>query len=173
MSWLPAVVLAALVVAPIRARAEDVTLAEAVAALPNAPATPVATFELAGAQASVAAAGAWPDPAVRLETNRLTARVVAGVSVPLAILGTVDAARREATAHVDTVRAEGELARRELRRRVVLAWLDLARADAAARTQVVVAQQTTELERIARGRFDQGAGAEVDVASAHAARARA
>ncbi|MBL0220795.1 MAG: TolC family protein [Myxococcales bacterium] len=155
------------------AHAEDVTLDQALAAVASAPATPVPAHELASAEARVAAAGAWPAPTVRIETNRVTARLVAGVAVPLPIWGTVGAARRAAATHADTVRAEGTATLRELRHRVVLAWIVLAHTEDQRAALATDAQQAAELERIARGRLDAGAGADVDVTAAHAARIRA
>ncbi|MEO8552948.1 MAG: TolC family protein, partial [Kofleriaceae bacterium] len=106
-------------------------------------------------------------------TNRVTAQEVIGISVPLPILGTLGAARDEATAHATVVRDEGEVARRDLRHRAIAAWLELARADTQVATLVTAATQAAELERIAQGRLDAGVGGEVDVTSAHAARSRA
>ena len=170
MTW----ALAAALLAPGVARAEDVTLDQAIAAIPRAPAAPVTGLEVAAAEAGIDAAGAWTSaPQVRVETNRLTARLVAGIALPLPILGTIGAARDEARAHAAAVRAASVVDQRELRRRVVAAWLELAHADATAQAQVLAAGQAAVLETIARGRLDAGAGAEVDVASAHAARARA
>ncbi len=155
------------------AQAEDITLAQALAAGTRAPAMPIAAAETASAEARIAAAGAWPSPTVRVESNRLTARLVAGVAIPLPILGTIGAARREASARATTVRAEGAAAQRELRHQIVLAWLALARADADEAALIIAAQQAAELEMIAKGRLDAGAGADVDVTAAHAARIRA
>jgi outer membrane protein TolC len=70
-------------------------------------------------------------------------------------------------------RDDATIARRELRLRAANAWLELARADTAVVTLTAAATQAQELERIAQGRLDAGAGGEVDVTSAHAARARA
>ena len=165
--------IAALVMAPAYVRAEDITLEAVLAATDQAPATRTTAAELAGAEARVDAAGAWSPTVVHAGTNRLTARVVAGVVVPLPILGTLGAARDEAEAHAGVVRADGTVVRRELRHRAVQAWLELARADAAIATLVTSADQAASLETIARGRLEAGAGGQVDVTSAHAARTRA
>src|SRR5678815_5223449 len=68
-----------------------VTLQEALAAVPRAPGAAVSAHEVAAADALVAAAGAWPNPSVHVATNRLTARLVAGASLPLPVFGTVSA----------------------------------------------------------------------------------
>lgn len=159
------------------AHAEDaprqVTLAEVLAATSKAPAAKIAQHELAAAAALVEVADAWPNPSVRLETNRLTARLVAGATVPLPVLGTVGAARHAAAAHAGAVHAEAVVFDRALRRRAIDAWIALARADGALTTTTLAVTQAAELERIAVGRIDAGVGAEVDVSTARAARARA
>ena len=83
------------------------------------------------------------------------------------------ASSEEAAAQALVTRDEAVIARRDLRARAIVAWLELARADTDVVTQSAAATQAAELERIAQGRFDAGAGGEVDVTSAHAARARA
>lgn len=155
------------------AHAEDITLAQVVAAADRAPATAAPGHELVAAEARVDAAGAWPAPTLTIESNRVTAQVVTGLTVPLPVMGTVGAAQREARAHAGVVRAEGEAARRDVRTRAVAAWLALARADGEAAALAIAAQQTAQLEAVAKGRLDAGAGAEVDVTAARAARMRA
>jgi hypothetical protein len=158
------------------ARAEErrpVTLGDAIAAARNAPAAQVSGHEIAAAEANVEAAGAWPNPSVRFATNRLSAREVVGATVPLPVFGTVGAARRQAEAEAELVRAEAELVRRELRHRVVVAWVALARADGEVVATSIAAQQASELELIAKGRLAAGVGADVDVTVAGAARRRA
>jgi outer membrane protein TolC len=156
-----------------RVHAEDVTLAQVTTAVDHAPAARATELDVAAAFARSDAAGAWPTTSIRLGTNRLTAREVAGIVVPLPILGTIGAARDEAAAQATVARDDATIARRELRLRAADAWLELARADTAVITLTAAATQAQELERIAQGRLDAGAGGQVDVTSAHAARARA
>jgi len=158
-----------------RAAAEPtpVTLRDALAAMPGAPAVAVTTHEVAAADALVDAAGAWPGPSLHVSTNRLTARLVAGATVPLPVFGTVGAARRQAAAEAEVARAEGGVELRLLRHRVVLAWITLARLDGEVVASSIAAQQAAELGLIARGRQDAGVGADVDVTTASAAKARA
>ena len=151
----------------------SVTLADVIAAIPAAPGSHVAQYDIVAADRLVDAASALPDPAVRLETNRLTARLVAGATVPLPVFGTVGAARRVAAARARTARAEAVTVDRELRKRAVVAWIALARAGGERTVAETAATQSTELERIAQGRLDAGVGADVDVTIAHAASARA
>ncbi|MEO8705439.1 MAG: TolC family protein [Kofleriaceae bacterium] len=153
--------------------ARKVTLAEVIAAASQTPAMRVPQHEAAAADALAGAAGAWPNPAIRIETNRLTARLVAGATVPVPVFGTVRAVRRTAAAQAEVVRGDAIVATRAVHRRAVTAWIALARADADVATAAIVATQATALERIAVGRFDAGTSGNVDVTAAKAARARA
>jgi cobalt-zinc-cadmium efflux system outer membrane protein len=175
--FLASIVLAVAFGAAGRARGDDdraaVTLDEVIAAAANAPAIRVTGYEIAAAQASADAAQAWPSPSLRVATNRLTARLVAGATVPLPVFGTVGAAHREAIAEADVARADANVARREVRHRVVVAWVQLARAGGDVVATSIAAQQAAELELIAKGRLSAGEGADVDVTVAGAARARA
>jgi outer membrane protein, multidrug efflux system len=155
------------------ARAEDVSLSAVIAAVDKAPASRATDLDVTAAEARTEAAGAWTPTTVRVGTNRLTAKVVAGIAVPLPILGTLGAARDEAAAQATVVKDEAIVERRTLRQRATVAWLELSRADTQVATLSEAAKQAAELERIAQGRLDAGAGGEVDVTSAHAARARA
>ncbi len=159
------------------ARADDsakqVQLTEVLAAIGRAPSTQVHRHEIDAAVALVDAASAWPNPTVRVETNRLTARLVAGVTVPLPLFGTVGAARRVATTSRDAVEAEATVTNREFARRAVAAWIALARSDGELNAAKTTDTQTNELETIATGRFSAGAGSEVDVTTARVAHARA
>jgi multidrug efflux system outer membrane protein len=150
-----------------------ITLSEALAAAAKAPATFVPAFEIAAAEANADAARAWPNPSVHLGTNRLTAKLLAGAALPLPLFGTVGAARQVAMAEANVVRAEAGVQLRQLRYRIVLAWVELARADGDVIAQAATAKQAAELEVIARGRQSAGVGADVDVTVATAARARA
>lgn len=155
------------------ARADDITFADALAGVGRTPQTRASEAEVASALAGVDAAGAWGPMLLTGGTNRLTAKEVIGVSVPLPILGTVGAAKHEAAAHAGVVRAEAAAARRDVQREVALAWLAVARADAETAALRVAVEQAAELERIAQGRLEAGAGAEVDVTTAKALHARA
>lgn len=169
------VVLAVLLVAA-NAHADErvpITLEDAIAAVPAAPESRVGPFEIAAAEAGVAAAKAWPAPSVHAATNRLTARATLGASIPLPVFGTVRAAHRHAEAQLLVARAESDVGMRELRHKVVQAWVQLARADSDVTAASINAQQAAELEVIAKGRLVAGVGADVDVTVAQAARARA
>jgi outer membrane protein TolC len=150
-----------------------VTLIQALAAAAQAPAAQIGSHDIAAAEASVAAASAWPNPSLHIATSRLTARLITGATVPLPVFGTVGAAERVATAEAHVVSAEAQLALRDLRRRVVVAWVELARARGDVEAQRIAARQAAELATIAAGRRSAGTGADVDVTVADAARARA
>ena len=158
-------------------RADDapvaVSLADVLAATSSAPAAQPQRHDVEAADLLVGVAGAWPSPSVRVETNRLTARLVAGAALPLPVFGTVGATRREAQALARAVRSAALVDQRDIRRRAVLAWISLSRAEGEVGASAIAATQAAELERIASGRLDAGAGAEVDVTTAGAARARA
>ena len=150
-----------------------VTLETALAAAGKAPAAQIGRYDVAAAEANIDAATAWPAPGLHVGTNRLTARLIFGASIPLPIFGTVGAAKRVAAAEADVVRSEADLALRDLRHRVVVAWIALLRAGGDVQASQVAAQQAAELETIAKGRLAAGTGADVDVTVATAARARA
>jgi outer membrane protein TolC len=170
------VLVAAMASAASSARADDaapVTLDQALAAADRAPAAQVGGHDIAAAEASVSAASAWPNPSLHVGTSRLTARLVASAALPLPVFGTVGAAQRVAAADARVVRAEADLALRDLHHRVAVAWIELARARADIDAQQVAARQAAELAAIAEGRRAAGSAADVDVTVAAAARARA
>ncbi|CAN5818867.1 hypothetical protein BH11MYX2_BH11MYX2_26460 [soil metagenome] len=151
----------------------SVTFTDVLAAAQRAPALVATRADIRAANARIDAAGAWPSPGVRVETNRLTARFVAGAFVPLPVFGTVGAAERVASAEAAVVRSDSVVADREVIRVAALAWIALARAEGDAAAAALAASQARELENVAKGRLDAGAGAVVDVSTASAARARA
>ncbi|HEX7843820.1 MAG TPA: TolC family protein, partial [Kofleriaceae bacterium] len=140
-----------------------VTLEQALEATAKAPGAQIGGHDIAAAEANASAASAWPNPSLHLGTSRLTARLVASASLPLPVFGTVSAARRVAAAEAQIVRAEADLALRDLRHRVIVAWIELARARADVTAQQVAAKQAVDLVTIAEGRLAAGTGADVDV----------
>jgi outer membrane protein TolC len=158
------------------AHAEDgvpLTLEQALAATAKAPAAQIGGYDIAAAEANASAASAWPNPSLHLSTSRLTARLIASATLPLPVFGTVGAARRAAEAEAQVTRADAGLALRDLRHRVVVAWIELAKARAEIGAQQVAATQAAALVTIAEGRRAAGVGADVDVTVAVAARVRA
>jgi outer membrane protein TolC len=153
---------------------KPITLAEALAALPGAPQAAVPKAEVEAAEATAQAALAWPTaPVVKIAGTRLTAKAIGGIAVPLPLFGTLRATRRHARADATVAHAQAQIDLRTLRHRVIRAWIELARADAALVTSSLAAQHAAELEVIARGRKEAGVGAEVDIMTAGAAKARA
>lgn len=150
-----------------------ITLHDALAAVPEAPESLIGPLEIKAAKTGVAAAKAWPAPSVHVAHNTLTARATIGASIPLPVFGTLGAARRHAEAQLQVTQAETDVTARDLRHRVMQAWVQLARADSDVTTASINAQQAAELEVIAKGRLSAGVGADVDVTVAQAARARA
>jgi outer membrane protein TolC len=172
MKWSCLVVI--LVAAPAFAdEMHPVTFAEVVSATGAAPAAKAPVHDIAAADALADAAGAWPMPILHLQTNSLTARATVGVTLPVPVFGTVGAVKRQAKAEATVVRAEATLAQRTLYHHAVTAWIALARADGDVVAMSIAAQQAAELELIAKGRLDAGVGADVDVTTARASRARA
>jgi outer membrane protein TolC len=170
-------VLAALIASASIARADvpatGVSFDDVLAASDRTPAKRAAELDVNASEALVEAAGAWPSPSVHVQTNRITARLVAGATLPLPIFGTVGSARRLARANANVTRAEAVVSTRDLQYRAAAAWVALARADAQVEAATTASTQAAELESIAKGRLAAGVGAEVDVTIAQAARARA
>jgi outer membrane protein TolC len=150
-----------------------VTFADVVASVGAAPAAKAPVHDVAAADALADAAGAWPMPSLHVQTNSLTARATVAASLPVPVFGTVGAVQRQARAEAGVVRAEATVAQRTLYHRAVAAWIALARADGDVIATSIAAQQASELELIAKGRLDAGVGADVDVTTARASRARA
>ncbi len=172
-----ALVLAAVVAGALPARAEKPPIAigfdEVIAAIGKTPATRMTQYDVEATEALVEVAGAWPSPAIYVQTNRLTARIVGGLTVPFPMFGTIAASRRRARADAEVARADARVITRDLRFRGALAWIALARADAQVDAASIARTQATQLAEIAKGRLAAGAGAEVDVTTAQAALARA
>ncbi len=150
-----------------------ITFSDALDAIARAPAAVPPAATVAAARANADAARAWPSPSARVGTTRLTEKLMVGASLPLPVFGTVRAAHRRAVAEADVARDEASVELRSLRGRVAHAWIELARADGALVAAINAAQQADELELIANGRKSAGVGADVDVTTAHAAKARA
>src|SRR5262245_25017987 len=68
-----------------------ITLEQALAATAKAPGAQIGGHDIAAAEASAAAASAWPNPSLHLGTSRLTARLIAAATLPLPVFGTVGA----------------------------------------------------------------------------------
>ncbi len=153
--------------------ATPISFADAMRSAANAPALNAQRYDIVAADALVGAAGAWAGPSLRIESNRLTAHLVAGASLPLPVFGTLGASRRVAAANADVVRSEAVVDTRDVLHQIAAAWIALARADGEHAAAVVAAEQADQLEKVARERLASGAGAEVDLGATSAAHARA
>lgn len=155
------------------AESRPVTLAQALAAADAAPARLADDARVSAADAAAVAIGEWPATAVTVGTTATTARMIAGVTVPLPVFGREAAARRSACAQAGVIRATAAAARLGRREQVETAWLDLARARAMGVVAGASADRARELERVAQARLDAGDVPAADVQAARAARLRA
>jgi outer membrane protein TolC len=161
---------------PVTAKAQaprPVTLAEALAAVEEAPQARVAELRTEAARVAVGASGGWPATSIGVGTAVKTARFVATGSVPLPIFGTLGASRRAAEAELDVARADRATALLDLRRDVRLAWAELAFVEARADLSDASARREQDLAAITRERFDADEVSRVDVVQAEAAAGRA
>lgn len=150
-----------------------VTLAEALAAIPEAPAHRVAHSQIAAAAGEADAAGAWPSTSLGVATAHRTERLGLVASLPLPVFGTLSANRRVARADLEVVRAQARTVDDDLRREVTRAWVALAQAEAAAELADRAQARQEQLAVIAKARFDAGDAPRVDVVTAGAGAARA
>jgi len=148
-------------------------LAEALAAEASAPAAAAQDQRARAAMAEADAAGAWPGTTLSIASSRLTARLVTTVAIPLPLAGGPAAARRTAAAQRGVVEAETDAARLDRRLAVTLAWLALARAQAAVALGAETVEQTRQLEAAAQARLDVGDAPAMELEAARAARVRA
>ena len=125
------------------------------------------------ARAEVGVAGALANPTVTVLTAKETARLTAGVSLPLPLFGqrgkAVDAARADAAAAA----VEIELARLEARWSATQAWVALWEAQERTQLMALASDDAQRLFDIARTRFEAGSSPRLDVVRATAERARA
>ncbi len=164
--------LALLVALPRAARAVTWEEARAAAAL-NGPDLVVAARRKSVARAEIAVAGTLANPTFSVTTARETARLSAGVSVPLPLFGQRGAAVRAASADAEISAREAELTGVELRWNATVSWVDTWEATERARLLAAAATDAARLLTIARERFDAGSSPRLDVVRAVADEARA
>lgn len=157
------------------ARARAVTLAEALAAVGQAPEHRAAAARAAAAGRAARSAGGAPPTTVTLGTTRIQGKLSAEVLFPLPVFGRLGAERGVARAERDVAQADEGGVDLQLRHDVTVAWLRLARAQARASLADEAAARATDLESVAKKRFDAGAAPREETvqAGATAARARA
>jgi outer membrane protein TolC len=95
--------------------------------------------------------------------------------LPLPVFGTLAASRATARADLGVITAEATATVYDLRRRVALAWLELARVEAHLEQAEAIVDRQDKLADVAQKRFEAGDAprSEVIVAKAEAARVRA
>ena len=143
------------------------------AAAQHGPELLVAARRAGVARAEIAVAGALANPTLALTSARETARLSAGVSVPLPLFGQRGAAVRAASSDADAVTREADVARIDVRWFATTSWVDAWEAGERARLLVSAAADAARLLAIARERFDAGSAPRLDVVRAVADEARA
>ncbi|HEX4403991.1 MAG TPA: TolC family protein, partial [Polyangia bacterium] len=124
-------------------------------------------------RAQVEVAGALANPTLTLQSARLTARVSAGVSVPVPLFGQRATAVAASRADAESVRLDTTVLRIEARWSATRAWLDLWEAQERARTTELAAREAERLAAIAAERFASGSAPRLDAVRTSADRARA
>lgn len=157
------------------AHARTVTLAQALAAVGQAPEHRAAAARAAAAGRAVRSAGGAPPTTVTFGTTRIQGKLNTEVLFPLPVFGRLGAERGVARADRAVAQAaEGDVDL-GLRHDVTVAWLRLARAQALASLADEAARRAADLESVAQKRFEAGAAPREEMvqAGATAARARA
>ena len=148
----------------LRARAQTIprgiSLADArAAAVRLGPEVLLAEQREAVARAQVEVAGTLANPTLTLQSARLTARLSAGVSVPVPLFGQRSTAVAASRADAESVRLDTTVLRVEARWSATRAWLDLWEAQERARTTELAAGEAERLASIAEQRFAGRLGA--------------
>jgi cobalt-zinc-cadmium efflux system outer membrane protein len=125
------------------------------------------------ARAQVDVAGALANPTVTVTTARETARLGAGVSLPVPLFGQRGTAVNAARADADAAGLEVEAVRRDARWNATLAWLDLWEAEERARLLAAAAGEAARVATIADEKFKAGTAPRVEVLRTAADRERA
>jgi outer membrane protein, heavy metal efflux system len=125
------------------------------------------------AEADVRVAGTWANPTLLLQSARLTAHVVYGVTVPLPIFGQVSTQEDAARAALTVSRLDTAHVRSEARWGATVAWIDLREAEERARVLTETATDADRVMAAAEQRFAAGSAPRIDVVRAGADRARA
>jgi cobalt-zinc-cadmium efflux system outer membrane protein len=153
---------------------QRVTLDEALrAARQAAPDLIIARARVSVAHAEVGIAGVYPNPSVIAGTSTQAAKLSAGVSVPLVVLGQRGAAIDAARADESTVVLDADVTWNDVRQATVRAYvaLWLAEGVAAARRESATIEAT--LETAVMQRVQVGSAPELDALRVHAEKLRA
>ena len=170
----PAAAVAAPDAAAAAERPAEISLAAARdAAVARAPDVALARGREDIARAQVDVAGALANPMLALSTARETARLGAGLSLPMPLFGQRATAVAAARSDADAAGLEVEATRGEARWNATLAWLDLWEAQERARLLADAATEAARVATIADEKFKAGSAPRVEVLRTGADRERA
>ena len=124
------------------------------------------------ARAQVDVVGALGNPTINVETARLSARLTAGVSLPVPLFGQRSTAMKAASSDAEAATLDTEAIRVEARWSATRAWLDLWEAEERARMAGTAAAEAEHLAAIARERFGAGSAPRLDTIRTGADQAR-
>jgi len=152
----------------------EVTFEQALAmASRAAPDLAVARARESIATADVGAAGLHPNPSAFVGTSTQTARLSAGVSVPLYLLGQRGASMDASRAELQTVRVESAITLSEVRTACAHAFVSLWLAQRAAEARHDAAEIAARLDRSVQGRIEVGNAPEIEGLRSNAEKLRA
>jgi outer membrane protein TolC len=115
----------------------------------------------------------WPTTSLGAGTVLHSNYLIMIGHIPIPVTGTLAAARRGARAELGVARAEESGADFDLRREVVVAWIELAHSEAAATIADDAAAREGDLATVVHKRFDVKDASKAEVVAADAAAARA
>jgi cobalt-zinc-cadmium efflux system outer membrane protein len=125
------------------------------------------------ARAEVGVAGTYPNPSVSAGTSTRAAKLSAGLSVPLLVLGQIGAAKDASRADVVTAQVDTEVASSDIRAATGRAFIALWLAARSATARTDAAAIAARLDDAVRARIEVGAAPELDGLRAHSERLRA
>lgn len=169
-------VTAAVVLAgPVWARQSvELTFDEALALASRvAPEIAVAQSREAVARTEVGVAGVYPNPVVFAGTTTQTARLSAGISVPLVVLGQRGAAVEASRAELQTVRVDSTVTLNEVRTACARAFVALWLAQRTAEAREEAARVARRIEGAVQARIEVGTAPEIEGLRVRAERLRA
>ena len=161
--------LSLVLLAPVR----QVSFAEARSAAVRAPDVQIETRRAEIVRSRVTRAHTFANPTLMLTTAKESARLGAGLTVPVQIFGQRGAAVRAAKSDAKAALLGIGVTRAEARWNTTIAWIDVWEAQERARLLAASAADAAQLHAIAVLQFDAGGGARLDVVRTNAVRARA
>jgi cobalt-zinc-cadmium efflux system outer membrane protein len=165
---------ATIVTASSPAFAQAVTYDQALAtARTAAPDLAVARSRERIAAGEIDVAGIYPNPSVSIGTSTQTARLSAGVSIPLVILGQRGAAMQASRAELETARVDTQATWNDVRTATAKAFVDLWLAQQTAAARADGAAVATRIETAVKYLVENGKSPQTDALRVHAERLRA